>query len=54
MSVVSVHVDLNGLSVHMKNRTMEYRSVHWFGLTDLNETMRKICAGKVANEMLLL
>ena len=38
ISVVSAHVNLNGLSVHMKNRKMENRPVHWFGLTDLNKT----------------
>ena len=29
-SVVSTHVNLNGLSVHVKNRKMENRSVRWF------------------------
>ena len=43
ISVVSAHVNLNGLSVHVKNRKMVNRSVHWFGLTDLNKTMGKIC-----------
>ena len=28
--VVSTHVNLNGLSVHVKNRKIENRSVHWF------------------------
>ena len=43
ISVVSAHVNLNGLSVHVKNRKMEDWSVYWFGLTDLYKTMRKIC-----------
>ena len=29
ISVVSTHEILNGLSVHVKNRKMESRSVHW-------------------------
>ena len=43
ISVVSAHVNLNGLGVHVKNRKMENRSVHWFGLTNLNKTMGKMC-----------
>ena len=43
ISVVSAHLNLNGLSVHVKNRKMENRSVHWFGLTDHNKTMGKMC-----------
>ena len=30
ISVASTHVNLNGLSVHVKNRKMENRSVHCF------------------------
>ena len=41
ISVVSAHVNLNGLSVHVKNRKMVNRSVHRFGLTGLNKTMEK-------------
>ena len=29
ISVVSTHVNLNGLSVHVKNGKKENRSVHW-------------------------
>ena len=36
ISVVSAHVNLNGRMVHVKNRKMENRPAHWFGLTDLN------------------
>ena len=43
ISVVSTHVNLNGLSVHMQNRKMENRSEHWFGLTHLNKS-RGECA----------
>ena len=39
ISVVSAHVNLYGLMVHLKNRKMEIQSAHWFGLTDLNKTM---------------
>ena len=30
ISVVSTHVNLNGLSVQVKNKKMEIRSVHWY------------------------
>ena len=46
ISVGSTHVNLNGLSVHVKNRKMENWSIHWFELTDLNKTMRKMCGRK--------
>ena len=59
ISVVSAHVNLNGLMVHMKNRKMENRSAPWFGLTYLNKTMGKMCDRKnskryIADEILLL
>ena len=44
ISVVSAHVNLNGLSVHVKNRKMENRPVHSFGSSDLNKTMGKMCS----------
>ena len=47
ISVVSAHVNLNGLSVHMKNRKMVNRSVHWLGLTDPNKITGKCLAGKI-------
>ena len=43
ISVVSAHVTLNGLSVHVKNRKTENWSVHWFALIDLNKTIGKMC-----------
>ena len=46
LSVVSAHVNLNGLMVHMKNRKMENWPAHWFGLTDLIKTMGKMCGRK--------
>ena len=46
--VVSTHVNLIGLSVHVKNRKMENRLVHWFGLTHLNKSMGKMCRRKIA------
>ena len=35
ISVVSTHVNLNGLSVRVKNRKIKNRSVHWF--TSINQ-----------------
>ena len=32
--------------VHVKKRKIEIRSVHRFGLTDLNKTMGKMCGRK--------
>ena len=46
ISVVSAHVNLNGLSVHVKNRKMENRSVHRFLLTHFNKLMGKMCGRK--------
>ena len=50
ITVVSAHVNLNGLMVHVKKRKMENRPAHWFGLTDLNKTKRKCAAGKIAKD----
>ena len=44
--VASAHVNFYGLMVHVKNRKMENRSAHWFGLTDLSKTIRKMCGRK--------
>ena len=46
ISVVSTHVNLNGLSVLVKIRKMKNRLVNWFGLTDLNKTIPKMCGRK--------
>ena len=50
ISVVSAHVNLNGLSVHVKNRKMVNRSVHWFRLTDLNKTGENVRQEKKAKD----
>ena len=52
--VVSTLVNLNGRSVHMKNWNTKIRSeldikiwsVHWYGLTELNKTIGRICCRK--------
>ena len=46
ISVVSTHVNLNGLIVRVKKRKMENRSVHWFCLTHLNKSVGKMCGSK--------
>ena len=50
ISVVSAHENLNVLIVHVKNMKMKNHSAHWFGLTDLNKTMGKCAAGKIAKD----
>ena len=50
ISVVSAQVNLIGLLLHVKNRKMETLSAHWFGLTDLNKTMGKMCGRKIAKD----
>ena len=39
ISVVITCVNLNKLSVHVKNLKIKRQPVHWFGLTELNKTM---------------
>ena len=46
ISVVSTHVNLNGLNVHGNNWKMENRPVHWFRLTHLNKSMEKMWGSK--------
>ena len=43
ISVVITCVNRNKMNVHVKNLKIKRQSVHWFGLTKLNETMRIIC-----------
>ena len=50
ISVVSTHVNLNGLNVHVKNRKIENRAVHWFRLTHLNKSMEKMCGRKTTKQ----
>ena len=59
ISVVSAHVNLNGPMVHVKSSKMKNQSAHWLGLTDINNTMGKMCGRKnskryIADEILLL
>ena len=44
ISVVITCVNLNKMNVHVKNLKIKSQPVHWFGLTEHNETMRIICA----------
>ena len=41
--VVSTCVNLNKISVYVKNWNIKYQPVHWFGLTELNKTMGIMC-----------
>ena len=46
--VVCTFVNLNGLSEHVKHWKVKNRSLHWFGLTELNKTMGSVCGRKMA------
>ena len=39
ISVVITCVNLNKMNLHMKNLKIERQPVHWFGLTELNESI---------------
>ena len=39
ISVVITCVNLNKMNVHVKNLKIKRQPLHWFGLTELNETM---------------
>ena len=43
ISVVITCVNRNKMKVHVKNLKIKRQPVHWFGLTELNETMRIMC-----------
>ena len=43
ISVVITCVNLHKINVHVKNLKINRQPVHWFGLTELNETMGIIC-----------
>ena len=43
ISVVFTCVNLNKRNVHVKNLKIKRQPVHWFGLTELNETMGIMC-----------
>ena len=58
-SVVITRVNLYKLNVHVKNLKMKRQLVHWFGLTELNETMGIVCGRNssktyIADEILKL
>ena len=44
ISVVITCVKLNKMNVHAKNLKIKRQPVHWFGSTELNETMEIMCA----------
>ena len=43
ISVVRKCVNLNKMNVHLKNWKINIQPVHWFWLTELNETMGIMC-----------
>ena len=43
ISVVITCVKRNKMNVHVKNLKIKRQPVHWFGLTELNETMGMMC-----------
>ena len=43
ISVVITCVNLNKMNVHVKNLKIKRHPGHWFGLTELNETMGIMC-----------
>ena len=55
ISVVITCVKRNKMNVHVKILKIKTQPVHWFGLTELNETMRigrNISETLIANEIL--
>ena len=43
ISVVISYVNLNKMNVHVENLKIKRQPVHWFGLIELNETIRIMC-----------
>ena len=43
ISVVITCVNLNKMSVHVKNLKIKRQPVHWFGLTEPNKTTGIMC-----------
>ena len=43
ISVVITRVNVNKMNVHVKNLKIKRQPVHWFGLTELNKSMGKMC-----------
>ena len=59
ISVVITCENLNKINVHVKNFKIKRQPVHWFGLTELNETMGIMCGRNssetyIADEILYL
>ena len=46
-------VNLNEMSVHIKNWEIKNQSVHWFGLTELSKTIGRMCCMKIAKHIFL-
>ena len=44
ISVDITCVNRNKMNVHVKNLKIKRQPVYWFGLTELNETMRIMCS----------
>ena len=44
ISVVITCVNLNNMNEHVKNLKIKRQTVHWFGLTEVNETMGIMCS----------
>ena len=53
ISVVITCVDLNKMSVNVKNLKIKRQPVHWFGLTEPNKTMGIMC-GRISSETYIL
>ena len=43
ISIVVTCVNLNKMNVHVKTLKIERQPVHWFGLTELNKTIKIMC-----------
>ena len=43
ISVVITFINLNKMNVHVKNLKKKRQPLHWFGLTELSETMGIMC-----------
>ena len=50
ISVVITRVNLKKMNVHVKNLKIKRQPVHWFGLTELNKSMGKMC-GRNSSEV---
>ena len=50
ISIVTTCANLNKINVHVENLKIKRQPVHWFGLTELNETMGIMC-GRYSSEI---